>query len=189
MICVLSNNISLWIRNIFVFIYFLIWLDRRLLIQNSVTVHLNMSIHAERVLQMRYACISELSRLMIFILLISGTLPLPPPMLPPPPPPPPIEDIPQRSPPIGQIRRKSFGPSTRGNYAELDGIAVRHTNYSEGEGSDFEPHYLVQTSSGNVFVPPSEFIFLLCRCFDDFLFEFGLLCMRSFFLACCHIIC
>lgn len=80
-----------------------------------------------------------------------GTLQLPPPSLPPPPPPPPIEDIPQRS-PVASTRRKSFGPSQRGNYSEVENTC-RRCNYSEGEG-EFEQHYLVQTASGNVFVPP-----------------------------------
>ncbi|CAE1311576.1 Teneurin-a,Teneurin-4,Teneurin-m,Tenascin [Acanthosepion pharaonis] len=81
----------------------------------------------------------------------AGTLQLPPPSLPPPPPPPPIEDIPQRS-PVASTRRKSFGPSQRGNYSEVENTC-RRCNYSEGEG-EFEQHYLVQTASGNVFVPP-----------------------------------
>ncbi|XP_029639322.1 teneurin-m isoform X3 [Octopus sinensis] len=81
----------------------------------------------------------------------AGTLQLPPPSLPPPPPPPPIEDIPQRS-PVASTRRKSFGPSQRGNYSEVENTC-RRCNYSEGEG-DFEQHYLVQTTSSNVFLPP-----------------------------------
>ncbi|KAK3100005.1 hypothetical protein FSP39_013415 [Pinctada imbricata] len=98
------------------------------------------------------------------------------------PPPPPIEDIPHRTtaPPC---RQRSFGPSNRGNYSDAETCLcrspyadastallhscpphrghysdgeqypqLRHCPYS-GEESDFEPHYLEQTASGNVYIP------------------------------------
>ena len=98
------------------------------------------------------------------------------------PPPPPIEDIPHHTTaPPG--RQRSFGPSNRGNYSDaetclcrghyadastalLHGYSPNRGHYSDGEQypqlrhcpcsgdeSDFEPHYLEQTPSGNVFIP------------------------------------
>ncbi|XP_060065187.1 teneurin-m-like [Ylistrum balloti] len=109
---------------------------------------------------------------------LAATAPMLPPCLPNPPPPPPIEDIPQRT-PVCVARQRSFGPSHRGNYSDAETCLcsrhyaeshiaalqhrghysdpdnptrVRQCAYSEGE-SDFEPHYLEQTASGNVFIP------------------------------------
>lgn len=75
-------------------------------------------------------------------------------------------------------RQRSFGPSNRGNYSDAETCLcqghfvdahtallhrgaesdldnhprLRHCPYSDCE-SEFEPHYLEQTSSGNVFIP------------------------------------
>lgn len=114
----------------------------------------------------------------VYFFVISATAPMLPPCLPNPPPPPPIEDIPQRT-HMCMPHQRSFGPSHRGNYsdaetclcsrhyAESHVAAMQHRGhysdpdnptrvrpcaYSEGE-SDFEPHYLEQTASGNVFIP------------------------------------
>ncbi|XP_071087575.1 teneurin-m-like isoform X3 [Haliotis cracherodii] len=78
----------------------------------------------------------------------TGSVPLPPPTLPPPPPPP-IEDIPQRSP--GLPRQKSFGPSQRGNYSDID-TCCRRQQFSDGEGDPDLP-YMVQNTPGGVFAP------------------------------------
>lgn len=94
----------------------------------------------------------------------------------PPPPPPPIEDIPGRTPvqrqrSLGHVSNRGtysdaetcvcqrhYGDSYsahyhRGHYSDMDTSSrLRHCPYSEGE-SDFEPHYLEQTASGNVYIP------------------------------------
>lgn len=120
----------------FIKVFFAIWITKKKIQQFYDSKNLNKSLH----------------------FLLPGTLQLPPPSLPPPPPPPPIEDIPQRS-PVASTRRKSFGPSQRGNYSEVENTC-RRCNYSEGEG-EFEQHYLVQTASGNVFVPPGKSLIYL----------------------------
>jgi len=44
----------------------------------------------------------------------------------------------------------------RGHYSDMDTSSrLRHCPYSEGE-SDFEPHYLEQTASGNVYIPGKD---------------------------------
>ncbi|XP_063415376.1 teneurin-m-like isoform X2 [Mytilus trossulus] len=98
----------------------------------------------------------------------------------PPPPPPPIEDIPGRTPiqkqrSLGQgsnrgtysdaetcVCHRHYGDSYsahyhRGHYSDMDTSSrLRHCPYSEGEVSDFEPHYLEQTPSGNVYIPDGQ---------------------------------
>ncbi|KAK3582840.1 hypothetical protein CHS0354_039985 [Potamilus streckersoni] len=69
------------------------------------------------------------------------------------------------------VHRMNYSDETarRGNYsdgsclscghyahADIDIPERRQNPYSEGDLSDFEPHYLVQTASGNVFIPPAD---------------------------------
>lgn len=110
-----------------------------------------------------------------YLLFISATAPAFPYL--PPPPPPPIEDIPGRTPiqkqrSLGQgsnrgtysdaetcVCHRHYGDSYsahyhRGHFSDMDTSSrLRHCPYSEGEVSDFEPHYLEQTPSGNVYIP------------------------------------
>uniref|UniRef100_A0A2C9KDD1 EGF-like domain-containing protein n=1 Tax=Biomphalaria glabrata TaxID=6526 RepID=A0A2C9KDD1_BIOGL len=77
----------------------------------------------------------------------TGTLPMPPPTFPPPPPPP-IEDIPQRSP--APVRQRSFGPSVRGNYSDID--FRRQPTFSDGEqDKTMENPYMVQNAIGSAY--------------------------------------
>ena len=107
----------------------------------------------------------------------------------PPPPPPPIEDIPGRTPIQKQrslghnsnrgtysdaetcVCHRHYGDSYsahyhRGHYSDMDTSSrLRHCPYSEGE-SDFEPHYLEQTASGNVYIPGNQLLFYSRNFFD-----------------------
>lgn len=117
--------------------------------------------------------------------IFSGTMPLPPPTFPPPPPPP-IEDIPNRGGLTTQQQQQQhiqqqhhrqfqFGPQIRGNYSEVENLRRNFSDHdsvrrqysepectcrsnlcSDGDLQEFEPHYLVQTPTGNVLIPQSQ---------------------------------
>ena len=75
-----------------------------------------------------------------------------------------------------QQRQFQFGPQVRGHYSDVDNLV--HRNFSEHENvrrqysepactcrsnpcsdvdlTEFEPHYLVQTPTGNVLIPQSQ---------------------------------
>lgn len=83
---------------------------------------------------------------------------------------------------LQQQRSLQFGPQVRGNYSDVENMRrglqqsenldnVRrqysdsdcvcpHTrgpnHYSDGDACDYEPHILVQTPNGNVFIPQSQ---------------------------------
>ena len=72
---------------------------------------------------------------------VAATLPLPPI------PPPPMEDVPGPAvPPRRNIKRYGTRQAPDGHH---------RGTYTEVE-SDFEPHYLVTTASGTVFIPPGQ---------------------------------
>ena len=84
---------------------------------------------------------------------------------------------------LQQQRHLQFGPQIRGNYSDVDNLrrgnysdhdnvrrqysdpescVCRGSNFhSDGDNSDFEPHYIVQTPTGNVFVPQSQGLYCL----------------------------
>ncbi|XP_053400283.1 teneurin-m-like isoform X5 [Mercenaria mercenaria] len=82
---------------------------------------------------------------------------------------------------LQQQRSLQFGPQIRGNYSDVENIRrglpsdnhehlrrlhsdsecmCAHTrganHYSEGDSCEYEPHYLVQTPNGSVFIPQSQ---------------------------------
>ena len=82
---------------------------------------------------------------------------------------------------LQQQRSLQFGPQVRGNYSDVENVRrglpidnhehlrrlhsdsdcmcahTRGTNhYSDGDACEYEPHYLVQTPNGSVFIPQSQ---------------------------------
>ena len=131
------------------------------------------------------SCFQNINIFIEILSFVSGTMPLPPPTFPPPPPPPPIEDIPNRGGLTAQQQQQhfqqqhqrqfQFGPQIRGNYSDVEQLRRNYPEHenvrrqysepectcrgnpcSEGDLSEFEPHYLVQTPTGNVLIPQSQ---------------------------------
>lgn len=77
-----------------------------------------------------------------------------------------------------QQRQLQFGPQNRGNYSDIENLprvhppehenirrqysdsetcfSCRGANHYSGDASDSEPHYLLQTPEGNLFIPQSQ---------------------------------